>query len=176
MTEKSAIVQLLGERAVLLPLLLADAVTANDRLKLRLTMLQEAVGADRIAAPGAKMLVAGISDDLSAMLAPLQIADEEATKPLTGRLAAIAGAIPSAEDDELAVRDIEAMTSARRGGTDSVHLFIMDAHKALNQLAARIAVETIDGAHVHHVEKEDRPPLPSVIQASAPQRRAPGRA
>jgi len=43
MTEKSAIVQLLGERAVLLPLLLADAVTANDRLKLRLTMLQEAV-------------------------------------------------------------------------------------------------------------------------------------
>ena len=115
MTEKSAIVQLLGERAVLLPLLLADAVTANDRLKLRLTMLQEAVSharhpehkprsfdserraagltdgqydtmiadartlaADRIAAPGAKMLVTGISDDLSAMLAPLQIADEEA--------------------------------------------------------------------------------------------------
>ena len=57
----------------------------------------------------------------------------------------------------MAVRDLEAMTSARRGGTDSVHLLVMDAHKALNQLAARIAVETIDGAHVHHVEKEDRP-------------------
>ena len=160
MTEKSAIVQLLGERAVLLPSLLADAVAANDRLKLRLTFLQEAVSharhpeqkppsfdserravgladgqydttiagartlaGDRIMAPGAKMLVAGISDDLSAMLAPLQIADEEAAKPLTGRLAAIADAIPSAEDDELAVRDIEAMTAARRGGTDSVHLF-----------------------------------------------------
>ena len=194
MTEKSAIVQLLGERAVLLPSLLADAVAANDRLKLRLTLLQEAVSharhpeqkprsfdserravgladgqydtmiagartlaGDRIMAPGAKMLVAGISDDLSAMLAPLQIADEEAAKPLTVRLAAIAGAIPSAEGDELAVRDLEAMTAARRGGTDSVHLLVMDAHKALNQLAARIAVETIDGAHVHHVEKEDRP-------------------
>jgi len=194
MTEKSEIVQRLGERAVLLPSLIANALAANDRLKLRLTLLQEAVsharhpeqksrsfdterravgltdaqydsliiGArvlapDRIAAPGAKMLVTGISDDLSAMLAPLQIADEKAAKPFAERLAALAGTIPLAKDDELAVRDIEAMTSARRSGTDSVHLLVMDAHKALNQLAADIAVETIDGAHVHHVEKEDRP-------------------
>src|SRR3974377_1808843 len=91
------------------------------------------------------------------MLAPLQMPHEKAAKPFAERLAALACTIPLAKDDELAVRDIEAMTSARRSGTDSVHLLVMDAHKALNQLAADIAVETIDGAHVHHVEKEDRP-------------------
>src|SRR3974377_1966444 len=128
MTEKSEIVQRLGAGAVLCPSLCGNALAANDRLKLRLTLLQEAVsharhpeqksrsfdtergavgltdaqydsliiGArvlapDRIAAPGAKMLVTGISDDLSAMLAPLQIADEKAANPFAKRFSALAG-------------------------------------------------------------------------------------
>jgi uncharacterized protein Yka (UPF0111/DUF47 family) len=48
------------------------------------------------------------------------------------------------------------MTSARRGREDSLHLLVMDAHKALNQVAARTAVEVIDGAHVHHLDPDDR--------------------
>lgn len=41
-TTKIEIVRQLGEQALLLPSLLSDALTANDRLKLRLTVLQEA--------------------------------------------------------------------------------------------------------------------------------------
>jgi len=56
----------------------------------------------------------------------------------------------------LSLHDIGAIVSARRDGADSVHLLVMDAHKAINQLAAETAVETIDGAFVHHVEARDR--------------------
>jgi hypothetical protein len=42
MTGKSEIVARLGESAVLLPGLVAAALAANDRIKLRLTLLQEA--------------------------------------------------------------------------------------------------------------------------------------
>lgn len=43
MTQKSEIVECLGESAVLLPELIAAALAANDRLKLRLTLLQAGV-------------------------------------------------------------------------------------------------------------------------------------
>ena len=39
---KTAIIERLGEGAVLLPDLIVAALTANDRAKLRLTMLQNA--------------------------------------------------------------------------------------------------------------------------------------
>ncbi len=42
MVGKVAIVESLGEKAVLLPSLIATALAANDRLKIRLTLLQEA--------------------------------------------------------------------------------------------------------------------------------------
>ncbi len=42
MTAKIEIVEKLGEQALLLPSLLAEALAANDRVKLRLTLLQEA--------------------------------------------------------------------------------------------------------------------------------------
>jgi len=42
MTAKVEIIKLLGEQAVLLPSLIAEALNANDRIKVRLTMLQEA--------------------------------------------------------------------------------------------------------------------------------------
>ncbi len=193
MTAKTKIVEKLGERALLLPGLLADALAANDRLKLRLTLLQEAVahsrrpevpargfeaerrsagltepqydatvaGAralslDRILVPGAKELVKGIAADLALMLAPLDADDAEIGGALEERLAALIAAMPAADNDELAVHEIDAMTSARRGGGDSIHLLVMDAHKAINALAAETAVETIDGARVHHVTDEDR--------------------
>jgi hypothetical protein len=41
-TSKAAIVERLGEKAVLLPSLIGDALAANDRIKLRMSLLQEA--------------------------------------------------------------------------------------------------------------------------------------
>ena len=42
MSAKAEIVERLGEGAVLLPVLIEEGLAANDRLKIRLTMLQEA--------------------------------------------------------------------------------------------------------------------------------------
>src|SRR3974390_3207189 len=42
MTTKTEVVERLGEKAVLLPSLIGDALAANDRIKLRLSLLQEA--------------------------------------------------------------------------------------------------------------------------------------
>jgi uncharacterized protein Yka (UPF0111/DUF47 family) len=192
-TAKIEIVQKLGEDALLLPGLLAEALAANDRLKLRLSVLQEALAHARhpelaprsfsaeahaagladtsydkslaavrlvseafVFIPGAKALLKDIAADLAAMLAPLKAADLEAARPYDARCAALVAAMSAAENDEISIRDIDALTSAQRDGADSVHLLVMDIHKAINRLAAETAVETIDGARVHHVTEEDR--------------------
>ena len=50
MVAKVGIVERLGERAVLLPALIEEGLAANDRLKIRLTMMQEA--AAQVSEPG----------------------------------------------------------------------------------------------------------------------------
>ncbi len=166
-TAKIEIVQKLGEQALLLPSLLAEALAANDRLKLRLTLLQEAVShsrhpeaeprtfeterhaagladaqydatvsgarivsGDHIFVPGAQDLLKGIAADLAAMLAPLKAGDAKAARPFEDRRAALVAGLPVAETDTLAAPDIDAMTAARRDAPDSVHLLVMDLHKA----------------------------------------------
>src|SRR5579863_2721779 len=193
MTAKIEIVQELGEQALLLPDLLAGALSANDRLKLRLSLLQEAlahgrrpeleprrfdaerraaglvdpvfdatvsgaqlIGRTQILAPGAKELVKGISGDLAAMLAPLNAADPEGARRFEARRLGLTASLPAAVNDTIDIHAIDAMTSAATDQGDSVHLLVMDMHKAINRLVAETAVETIDGARAHHVTDEDR--------------------
>jgi hypothetical protein len=193
MTAKIGIIERLGEKAVLLPSLIGEALAANDRIKLRLSLLQEAalqaetpkraarqfaveqraaglgessldalvagarrVGTARLFVPGVGPLLAGIGDDLAAMLAPLQAAQEAASRPLAERAAALKEAIPAAEGDQIDLGEIDRLTSASRGERDSVHLLVMDLHKAINRLAADTAVENLDGARVHSLGERDR--------------------
>ncbi len=193
MVAKVEIVERLGERAVLLPALIEEGLAANDRLKIRLTMLQEAAaqvsepgraapsmererrgvgltdpifsatvsGARRIdaktfLAPGAEALAAGIAGDLRAMLAAIEVAEAEAAASLRARLDATLAALPDFKGDRVAHRQVAALASARRGGEDSLHLLVMDLHKALNQVAAATAVEETDGARVHGLDDPGR--------------------
>lgn len=182
MVGKLAIVEALGESALLLPSRLSAALAANDRLKIRLSLLQEAsaraagarggpdfaaerraVGLDdrdfgellagaqaldeqNFCAPGAAKLAEGFGPDLDAMLAPLSLAGAEDAAPLHARLEALRPALPSFPADRIDERDIRALASARRDGPDSLHLLVMDLHRALNRLAAATAVEEISGA------------------------------
>ena len=68
----------------------------------------------------------------------------------------MAKSLSVAEDDQLDLTDIDALASADRTDRDSVHLLVMDLHKALNRLAADTALETLDGARVHHLDERDR--------------------
>src|SRR5579862_7584386 len=193
MTTKIAVVERLGEKAVLLPALIGDALAANDRIKLRLSLLQEAalqartpsrearlfraerqaahldapeldslvagaraLGPTRLFIPGARALLAGMSSDVSAMLAPLEAADSAASQSFVARAEALASSLPAAESDQLDLRDIDDVASASCANRDSVHALVMDLHKALNRLAADTAIETIDGARVHRIDERDR--------------------
>ena len=193
MTTKTEVVGRLGEKAVLLPSLIGDALAANDRIKLRLSLLQEAasqaqapkreprlfraerqaahldapgfdalivgahaLGPTRFFIPGASDLLAGMAADLSAMLAPLEAADHEASRSLAARAEALTKSLPVAAGDQLDLHDIDGLTAAARSERDSVHGLVMDLHKALNRLAADTALETLDGARVHRIDGRDR--------------------
>jgi uncharacterized protein Yka (UPF0111/DUF47 family) len=80
------------------------------------------------------------------MLAPLDVAGGEAAAALKSRSEAIAAALPRFEDDRVAHAQVRALASARREGGDSLHLLVMDLHRAINRLAAETAVEDVDGA------------------------------
>ncbi|MGO8739345.1 DUF47 domain-containing protein [Rhodoblastus sp.] len=193
MVGKVAIVESLGEKAVLLPSLIATSLAANDRLKIRLTLLQEAsaqasepgrappsleserraaglddaafeaifsgarpLDAGHFVAPGAAVLAAGISGDLAAMLAPLEVVGGEEAAALKGRMAAIAGGLPSFAEDRVAHAEVLALASARREAGDSLHLLVMDLHRAINRLASATAVEDVDGAGAAGLDESAR--------------------
>jgi hypothetical protein len=193
MVEKAEIVRQLGERALLLPALIEAALAANDRLKIRLTLLQEAaahaadpgragdaleaerraVGLDDPAlaalvsgaralddscflAPGAQRLAAGFSGDLDDMIAPVAAARPETAAALAPRLQVLRARLPEFRGDRVVSADLAGLASARRGGEDSLHLLVMDLHKAINAIAAETAPERIDGARACGLDEAGR--------------------
>lgn len=115
--------------------------------------------------PQAKTLLAGIFEDMTAMLAPFE--DSLALSPELGhgafhqRLKTLLQRL-DATDKELIHDDVVSLiTSGRRDAGDSLHLLVMDAHKALNRLQVELAADNVDGASVYGIDLADR----EVIQA-----------
>jgi uncharacterized protein Yka (UPF0111/DUF47 family) len=74
--------------------------------------------------------------------------------PLRARLSTLT---PAPLDHGAILRDqIAAMTSGDRKRSDSLHLLVMDAHRAINRLQIATAVETIDGARTHQLSPTGR--------------------
>lgn len=185
--EKVKALAALGSASLLQPGLLRQALLANDRLKLYLTVLQAAAAhaaAPRHALPDLtrEIAAAGIQapedthwlmelpataarqgpgfaladlprlalrlcDDLGSMALPL-LNQPDAQQALLPRVRHWQGWLreligPTLSDEALAL-----LTHGRRGGPDSLHLCVMDLHRALNQLAAQLAAESVDGAQV----------------------------
>ncbi|HWA43896.1 MAG TPA: hypothetical protein VHA10_11840 [Hypericibacter adhaerens] len=104
--------------------------------------------------PGAKKLLGAVVEDLDAMLAPVAAAGQAAIfEPRRTRL----GHLPDLAGDRVPLDFISAATRARRDAGDSLHLLVMDLHKAINGLQAGLAEETLDGARVYRLAAEDRP-------------------
>ncbi len=61
-----------------------------------------------------------------------------------------------ADHGAISKRMISDMTSGDRAKGDSLHLVVMDAHKAINRLQSETAVDTVAGARVHGLSKEGR--------------------
>jgi len=89
------------------------------------------------------------------MLAPLGAA--RAGNQSEARLRELLGQAPDLGDDLVPGDYIASLTSARRSESDSLHLLVMDAHRELNRLQARIATDILHGAAVYGLEEPDGP-------------------
>lgn len=190
--KKSQAVASLGQHRLMLPAWVKAALSANDRLKVYLTVLQTAaahaahpkrdlpdlhkeIGAAGLSAawlhdvlvastqideafliPDLARLVKGLADDLATMARPVletTLAGAESHIRVEHWLAWLA-ALPA---DRLNDQQLEGLTHGRRGGSDSLHLLVMDLHKQINHLSGELASEVIDGANVWDLLPEDRP-------------------
>ena len=107
--------------------------------------------------PGAERIRRWILDDIASMNVPLALAGIAEEEVLGKRQHTLATALPAFTDDRVSAGVIGAMTSANRASGDSLHILVMDLHKALNALQASLADESIDGARVWRVDAADRP-------------------
>ncbi len=190
--QKIQAVASLGQHRLMLPARVKSALSANDRLKVYLTVLQQAashashpsrdvpdldrevaaaglVGAwlhdvaagtrridEELLIPGLARLVKCISDDLATMARPVLETTPAGAQPhpRVGQWSDWLDALPK---DRLSDRQIEELTHGRHGGSDSLHLLVMDLHKQINRLSGELASEVIAGANVWELQDRDRP-------------------
>ena len=110
-----------------------------------------------VIAPGAERIRRMILDDIAAMRAPLAATGTATAVGFEERERSLVAALPDFAGDLVPPGAVAAITSVDRGGGDSLHLLVMDMHKALNGLQGEIAEETLDGARVWRIEQADRP-------------------
>ena len=111
--------------------------------------------------PGAGRIIEQAYHDVARMLEPIASADAEAggatgAAAFAARLERLSAARPVAEDDVLSRAAIDSIISSKREQGDSLHLLVMDMHKALNGLQQRVSSEIIDGARAYDIADDDR--------------------
>jgi len=193
MLEKARIVAALGEQQILLPVLLNEALAANDRIKYFFTLLQIAkahadfpeqtfsdLRTERIASgiadsshdeivsgtnkrppdtylmPKVWEICLSLQNDVQAMIAPFETLRKKEANVFGQRLKDLSGLPWCGEDDSITGASIAALTSAEHAAGDSLHLLVMDMHKALNKLQAEISTDIVDGASSYGLQPDDR--------------------
>lgn len=114
----------------------------------------ERIGNARYRIPDASRIVEESLADVSEMLQPLRVAAVPENAAFAQRLESFS--LPQMEGDVLTGEAIHAITSGDRSGDDSLHVLVMDMHKALNALQASLASESIDGCRAYGIRDTDR--------------------
>jgi len=114
----------------------------------------EKVDGERYRIPKSHGIIQDAFSDVAEMLEPLRTADMPESGDFARRLQAFTK--PEIHNDELAGETIRAITSGDRASGDSLHLLVMDMHRALNALQASLAGETIDGCSAYGITDADR--------------------
>ncbi|HVO88999.1 MAG TPA: DUF47 family protein [Casimicrobiaceae bacterium] len=102
--------------------------------------------------PRAGDIVRALLREVDVMMVPL-----EARQPELAQRLALLKASSTVTGDVLSRNQIDTLASGNRDRGDSLHLLVMDAHKALNALQRDIATETVDGASCCAIAAADRP-------------------
>lgn len=106
--------------------------------------------------PRVQTICTRLYQDLQRMLEPIQAAARPEWGDFAARLKLLAAKPWCKADDLISGEQIAAMTLGERKRGDSLHLLVMDLHKALNALQARVASEVIDGALAYEIREADR--------------------
>lgn len=114
----------------------------------------ERLGKGRYRVPESARIVHDAFSDVAEMLEPLRVAESGDSAAFAQRLQAFT--VPDFAGDELAAEQIHAITSGDRAAGDSLHLLVMDMHRALNALQASLASETISGCRAYGIRDTDR--------------------
>jgi uncharacterized protein Yka (UPF0111/DUF47 family) len=107
--------------------------------------------------PGVHGLCGAIYRDLQRMLEPLSAGGNADWGAFAARLKVLAATAWCEGEDRISGAQIDAMTSGNRKSGDSLHLLVMDLHKALNAMQKEVATELIDGAQCYGLAAGDRP-------------------
>jgi len=105
--------------------------------------------------PGIGSVHAALVAAIGEMIAPFCI-PVVGPDAFTSRLQKLLGGSPELAADCIPGAYVDQMASADRTSGDSLHLLILDAHRALNQLQIEVATENLDGASVYRLEEDDR--------------------
>ena len=106
--------------------------------------------------PGARALHDALIESVAEMLEPL-VTSASADRLGADRFDALVKAAPDLSGDRVPGDYIDAIASGDRARGDSLHVLVMDTHRALNRLQAEVATETLDGASVYLLDDADRP-------------------
>jgi len=108
-------------------------------------------GQSHLAVPHVSEILHRLQHAIEDMIACLP---QASAQDLIERLTRLRPAFP--QDDLIPLELVDTMTSGDRSTGDSLHLLVMDAHKAINALQAETAVETLAGARVHSLSRRAR--------------------
>jgi uncharacterized protein Yka (UPF0111/DUF47 family) len=105
--------------------------------------------------PELPALVTALSEDLAVMARPVLEACTDDVEP-HARVRQWQDWLAVLKGEQLDRAQLRSLTHGQRHGDDSLHLLVMDLHKAINRLSAELASEVIDGAHVWQIDEADR--------------------
>ena len=127
-----------------------DLKTERQESRIEDSWLDEVVAASRVdgqtdlVVPRAREILERLESAIEDMIACLP---QASARELIERLAKLRPA--ARQDDRIPLELLDTMTSGDRSAGDSLHLLVMDTHKAINALQAATAIETLMGARVH---------------------------
>lgn len=119
----------------------------------------------KVRIPELSRLTALLSDDLDLMAKPL-IQGEGADTELAARVSQWQAYLNQLNSPLLTEEILTALMHGQRARGDSLHITVMDLHKALNRLAAELSTDVIDGAHCWQLAEDgrDRPRIEAFMR------------
>ena len=104
-------------------------------------------------------IISAITGCIEEMSSPFTTDLDDPGQSFRERKEVLLARLPSGQDGKIGKDALQLFTSGDRASGDSIHLLVMDLHRALNQLQSTLSKETIDGAKTYMLQPGDDIPV-----------------